>query len=145
MTEVAFHFGAPDKVRYAERLLRKATRAGSRLWVLAPEAHAALLDASLWGVAPTAFIPHCLDQAPASVRQRSAVVLAHDVHAVPEGMQVLVNLTDTMPEGFERFSRVIEVVSTEESDRQSARERWKQYTRLGYSIQRHDLQLRADA
>ncbi len=145
MTEVAFHFGAPDKLRYAERLLRKATRAGSRLWVLTPESHMSTLDASLWGLAPTSFLPPCLDTADKALLRRSAVVLASAVDDPPEGMQVLVNLTDAMPEGFERFSRVIEVVSTDEQDRLSARERWKQYTRRGYAIQRHDLQLRPDA
>jgi DNA polymerase-3 subunit chi len=44
--------------------------------------------------------------------------------------------------GFERYERVIEVVSLEDQDRQNARTRWKQYAEQGYSITRHDLKLR---
>ena len=50
-----------------------------------------------------------------------------------------------MPEGFDRFKRLIEVVSTDEADRNRARKRWKLYTAQGYAITRHDLALkRAD-
>jgi DNA polymerase-3 subunit chi len=34
------------------------------------------------------------------------------------------------------------VVSLDETDRQQARGRWKQYTSLGYAITRHDLVLK---
>ena len=36
MTEIAFHFNAPDKLAYACRFARKAQRAGARLVILAP-------------------------------------------------------------------------------------------------------------
>ena len=38
MTEVAFHFNAPDKWAYACRLLRKAVAAGAKVVVLAEPA-----------------------------------------------------------------------------------------------------------
>ena len=52
------------------------------------------------------------------------------------------NLGHEMPNGFDAFKRVIEVVSLDDADRQQARARWKQYTSLGYDIERHDLQLK---
>jgi DNA polymerase-3 subunit chi len=58
---------------------------------------------------------------------------------------VLVNIGDTFPDEFAQFERVIEVVSTRDDDRALARERWRHYTRLGYTIVRHDLELRNDA
>ncbi|MEK9802900.1 MAG: DNA polymerase III subunit chi [Curvibacter sp.] len=48
-----------------------------------------------------------------------------------------------MPDGFEQYERVIEVVSLDEDDRLQARARWKQYTARGYTIQRHDLNLQS--
>jgi DNA polymerase-3 subunit chi len=48
-----------------------------------------------------------------------------------------------MPSGFEVYTRVIEVVSTDDDDKDSARNRWKAYTQLGYAISRHDLNLRS--
>jgi DNA polymerase-3 subunit chi len=54
----------------------------------------------------------------------------------------LVNLGEQVPAGFERFERVIEVVSLDEQDRQMARSRWKHYAEHGYAITRHDLNLK---
>ena len=68
-----------------------------------------------------------------------------DVQQAPDMADVLVNLTESVALGFERFARVIEVVSTDAADRDLARQRWKQYIERGYTIARHDLTLkRAD-
>jgi DNA polymerase-3 subunit chi len=66
------------------------------------------------------------------------VVLADAVREVPHH-EVLVNLGGPVPEGFERFERLIEVVTGEEEDRRQARARWKHYADRGYAITRHDL------
>jgi DNA polymerase-3 subunit chi len=48
-----------------------------------------------------------------------------------------------VPPGFERFARVVEVVSaSDEEDRQLARLRWKHYAAQGIAIKRHDLVLK---
>jgi DNA polymerase-3 subunit chi len=54
-----------------------------------------------------------------------------------------VNLSHAVPEGFDAFERVIEVVSQDEADKQSARLRWKHYAERGLDIVRHDLQAAA--
>lgn len=143
MTEVAFHFGAPDRLAYTCRLLRKATATGARLLVRVAAAESAALDAALWNLGPTEFIPHCDALAPASVRKRSAVLLLQSDVELDSTFPVLVNLADDVPQGFERFARVIEVVSTDEQDRHLARQRWRHYTDQGYTIVRHDLKGRA--
>ena len=142
MTEVAFHFGAPDRLAYTCRLLRKATATGARLLVRSTPDLCAELDAALWNLGPTEFISHCNATAVQAVRARSAVLLVDEADALDAGFPVLVNLGDDVPQGFEQFQRVIEVVSTDEQDRSLARQRWKQYTALGYTITRHDLKLR---
>ena len=145
MTELAFHFGAPDKVAYTCRLLRKAVGSGARVVVLATADTAAQLDADLWALSTTEFVPHCVADAGESLRSRSPVVIANGVQQVPGMTDVLVNLTDAVPPGFAQFARVIEVVSTDPDDRDMARQRWRHYTEQGYAIQRHDLTLkRAD-
>jgi DNA polymerase-3 subunit chi len=146
VSEIAFHFGAPDKVAYACRLLRKATSGGLKVTVLGTAEVLRKLDQDLWGVGPTDFVTHCTDQAQASVVQASLVVLSESLQdAVQKTVPlapILVNLGTFFPDGFERFERVIEVVSTDDDDRAHARDRWKQYTKLGYTIVRHDLALR---
>ncbi len=144
MTEVAFHFGAPDRLAYTCRLLRKATATGARLQVRASADTRVALDAALWNLGPTDFISHCDATAPDSVRSRSAVLLLDpDVSVQPE-FPILVNLADDVPDGFEQFQRVIEIVSTDAQDRNLARLRWKHYTEWGYTITRHDLKSRAE-
>ncbi len=144
MTALAFHFGAPDKVAYTCRLLRKAVGSGVRVLVLSDAPTASRLDSALWSVSPTDFVAHCDTSAATAVQRRSAVLLstAEQVGEQAPDYAVLVNLRSEVPDGFASFNRVIEVVSVDEDDRQLARRRWKRYTELGFSIQRHDLQLK---
>ena len=144
MTAIAFHFGAPDRLAYTCRLLRKATATGARLLVRADAATLAALDTALWNLGATDFITHCDAQAPQAMRQRSSVVLLPSDAALDTSLPVLVNLAEDVPQGFDQFARVIEIVSTDAQDRNQARQRWKQYTALGFAITRHDLQARAE-
>jgi DNA polymerase-3 subunit chi len=143
VTDVAFHFGAPDKVAYTVRLLRKAVGTGARVVVMADLDTLERLDVALWTSAPTDFLTHCWVDASGAAAALSAVTLSHGgpelAGPVPD---VLVNLGEAMPAAFERFPRVIEVVSLDDGDRQHARQRWKTYAALGYAIDRRDLNLR---
>lgn len=143
MTEIAFHFGANDKLAYTCRLLRKATSTGARLLVRGPADRMAALDIALWNVGAVDFVTHCDASAAQHIQQRSAVMLQDEAAPLRPEWPILVNLSDDVPQGFERFQRVIEVVSTEDADRNLARQRWKQYTERGYAITRHDLTARA--
>lgn len=141
MTEIAFHFNAPDKSAYACRLSRKYVKGGHRLVLTGSEDVLRALDQQLWTFSPQDFVPHCMATSPAAMLQATPVVLANDPQQAPH-VQVLVNLGDGVPSGFERFARVIEVVSNDPDDRAQARERWRHYASRGYAIVRHDLQLK---
>ncbi|MEN9713216.1 MAG: hypothetical protein RLY90_1477 [Pseudomonadota bacterium] len=144
MTEIAFHFNAPDKLAYACRLLRKAVSSGAQVVVTGDAARLSALDTQLWTFAALEFVPHCRADSPAEQRLASPVILATDLqdhNALPHH-QVLVNLGQEVVPGYERFERVIEVVTLDDSDRQFARQRWKHYADRGYSITRHDLKLK---
>jgi DNA polymerase-3 subunit chi len=142
MTEVAFHFNAPDKLAYACRLLRKAVGAGSRVVVTAQAKDLQLLDSLLWTFSKLDFVPHALQSAEAGVLAASPVILSESAADAPH-QQVLLNLGPQVPDGFERFERLIEVVTLDEADRQTARSRWKHYADRGLAITRHDLNLKA--
>jgi DNA polymerase III subunit chi len=149
MTEVAFHFNAPDKLAYACRLLRKAVAQGSRVVVTAPAEMLARLDVLLWTFSQADFVAHVrlpIRYAPHAGTDASlslAPVVLVDDAAAPDlpHRQVLLNLGVDMPQGFAAYARVIEVVGLDEQDRQLARGRWKNYAAQGYAIVRHDLQL----
>ena len=144
MTDVAFHFNAPDRMAYACRLLRKAVGSGASVVVTGSSDTLQQLDLALWTFSSTDFVPHCQLDSDAGVVAASPVLLAASLEAVPQ-RQVLLNLGESVPDGFERFERVIEVVSLDQQDRQLARARWKQYTDRGHAITRHDLTLKTSA
>ena len=141
MTEVAFHFNAPDPVAYSCRLLRKAVSSGAKLVVVGMPYTLQQLDAALWTFSATDFLPHCSLEHEDCVIAASPVILATTTGSVPH-RQVLLNLGVLVPGGFEQFERVIEVVGLDDEDRQLARGRWKHYAGLGYEITRHDLNLK---
>lgn len=144
MTEIAFHFNAPDKLAYACRLLRKAVSSGAQVVVTGDASSLSALDTQLWTFAALEFVPHCRADSPVEQRRASPVILSADLHdptALPHH-QVLVNLGQEVAPGYERFERVIEVVTLDDTDRQWARQRWKHYADRGYSITRHDLKLK---
>jgi len=141
MTEVAFHFNVPDKLGYACRLLRKAAGSGAKVVVTGDPEVLATLDAELWTFSPLEFIPHCQVTADSQLVAASPVLLADTPRGTPHH-EVLVNLGTGVPEGFERFERLIEVVTQDDGDRQRARSRWKHYADRGYAITRHDLAAR---
>ena len=142
MTEVAFHFNAPDPVAYACRLLRKAVSSGARMVVLGMPDTLQQLDLALWTFSPPDFVPHCHVDSDPRIVAMSPVILASSTESLPH-QQVLLNLDHRVPDGFERFDRVIEVVGLDDEDRQLARGRWKHYTDRGYTITRHDLNLKS--
>lgn len=145
MTEIAFHFNAPDKLAYACRLLRKAVKSGSRVVVTGDAASLQALDTLLWTFSAHEFLPHCRAGSSAEQLLASPVVLAAQIEggaALPHH-QVLLNLGDVVAPGYERFERAIEVVTLDEQERQKARLRWKHYADRGYSITRHDLNLKS--
>jgi DNA polymerase III subunit chi len=142
VTEIAFHFGAPDKIGYVCRLLRKAVRQGHRVTVYTDPDDLTGLDDKLWAVSPVDFVAHCRVDAASTVRHLSPVVLASTELPVPEIRPMLVNVSQALPADFQQYARLIEVVSLDEADRAQARLRWKKYVQMGYTLIKHDLKLK---
>jgi DNA polymerase III subunit chi len=139
VTEVSFHFNAPDKLEHACRLMRKALASGAKVVVTADSALLGRLDVALWSFSPLEFLPHCLQEASTpAMLAASPIVLSESARAAPHH-HVLVNLGTCVPEGFERFERLIEIVTTDEDDRQHGRLRWKHYSDRGYAIRRENI------
>lgn len=144
MTEIAFHFNVPDKLVYSCRLLRKAYLSGAKVVVTAEPAVLTQLDQLLWSFSATEFVPHCRLTAEAGTLTATPVLLAESLTAIPNH-GVVVNLGHGVPDQFERFERLIEVVTQADSDRLAARSRWKHYTDRGYTMKRHDLAASGEA
>ena len=145
MTQIVFHVNVPEPLVYACRLLRKAHRVGTKMAVWALPDRLQALDQLLWAFDPTAFIPHAM-LAPVGghvteIETESpeiAIYLLTDLWVTPVSVHSLLNLHDSVVKPLHRFERVIEIVSNQEPQLQSARQRWKHYLASGYSPQKHE-------
>jgi DNA polymerase-3 subunit chi len=144
MTRIEFHFNAPERLPYVCRLLRKAHRQSLRTGVLGSEAVLRQLTAALWTFSDTDFLPHSCMNDPQNLQAASPIQLHMDP-ARCLGLDLLVNLGDEVPQGFEQFNRLIEVVATDDHGRMTARQRWRHYTAQGYELVQHDLSKVASA
>jgi DNA polymerase-3 subunit chi len=145
MTQVDFHFNAADKWHYVCRLLRKASAQGRKIGVWSSQESLQGLNQSLWQLTATDFVTHCLIDDDQACVQNSMVVLGADWSALRKikHLDVYLNVNDVAPPEFNALNRLIEVVGPEEQDKLAARQRWKQYTQLGFAIHRYDLAAQA--
>lgn len=143
MTRIEFHFNTHERLLHTCRLLRKARTQNLRIAVVGSTVTLKQLDDALWRFQDVSFLAHCTAQDPPAVQLASPVALGPDPHGW--GMhEVLVNLGDDVPIGFERFERLIEIVSLDDHGRAQSRLRWRHYKSLGYELLQHDLS-KADA
>ena len=138
MTLIEFHFNAPDRLQYVCRLLRKATLQGARLGVVGAEPSLRQLDAVLWKFSDIAFLPHSTSADTLAVQEASPIRLHVDPSQLV-GLDVLINLGEDVPQGFEKFERLIEIVAGDDYEKMMARKRWRHYVDQGYDLSQHDL------
>jgi DNA polymerase-3 subunit chi len=140
VTRIDFHFNVDHRVHYACRVTRKARAAGKRLVVYTRSAERlAQYDAALWTFSALDFLPHVYAGTP--LAPSTPILLALD-HATAPASDVLLTLDDEAPPEFgvlfERYERVIEVVSRDDGDRERARGRFKAYKQHGYQPTTYD-------
>ncbi len=128
--KVEFHSGVVDKLGSACGFLRKAGEAGAAVTVCGDEATLDRLDLALWCAEPLSFLPH-LRLRPGrpivqSLLARTPILLTD--RADPSvGGAVLLNLGPELAEHWERFERVVEIISNEPDDAAAGRLRWRHY------------------
>ncbi len=137
MTKIDFYFHVENKMQTACALSAKAYSRGLRVLAFCADAEASQkFSRLLWTTPAISFVPHCApDDKLAAI---TPVIVDHDGSNLLHD-QVLINLRREWPPFFGRFARLIEIVSLDEDDRLTARERYKFYRDRGYEIQNHDL------
>lgn len=138
---VEFHHGMSDKLVYAQRLVRKAYRAGARVVVTGEAVTLRALDQQLWVADEQDFIPHVLDAGEGLPPRLHAtpIWLTTVPDRVPAGHTVLVNVGDQIPTGLNGYQRLFEIVTHDPSDRQQGRARWKAYQAMGWDVRPHEV------
>lgn len=141
MTRVDFYVlgAAGDRARqqFACRLAEKAYRLDNTIHIRTTDQQAAeQLDELLWTYRDGSFVPHELStgniepQAPITIGQQDSPRQKTDL---------LINLTDEIPEGCEAFPRVAEIVTSDEDARLRSRQRYARYRELGHTLETHKL------
>ena len=131
-----------DKPRFREQplllaceLAKKAFAAQQLTLILVRDfAEAEALDELLWAFDDDAMIPHQL--AGDDDDEHTAVLI------VPPGVDtadrpLVINLRESCPAG--NYQRVLEVVAADPAAREGSRTRWREYQRLGFEVQKHDM------
>ena len=137
MTSIDFYFNAEDRLQVACRLAGKAVKQGSRMLIYAPDSElAGRLDALMWSWPAIGFVPHCRVDAPLAADTPVLIASGDDT---PADCELLLNLGRECPPHFERFSRLLEVVSQNDEEKASGRNRYRFYKERGYAIASHDL------
>lgn len=137
MTEVFFYHGAADKIAAACALLGGAYAKNKPVLVYAPDSEVANgVDRMLWTQSALSFVPHCHGNSP--LAGETPILITDNLDKVPQDDR-LMNLSQEVPPGFSRFHSLIEVVSQEPADRDSARERVRFYKDRGYEVRYFDL------
>ena len=137
MTEIFFYTQAGNKLQTACAVTVKALARGMKVMLFTQDAPGTeRLSKLLWTAPATGFVPHCrcadrLAPVTPVILDHAADPLVHD--------QVLVNLCGKTPPFFSRFQRLVEIVGTEDADREAARDRYRFYRDRGYPIHTHQL------
>ena len=137
MTSIDFYFNAADRLQVACRLAGKAVAQAKRVVIYAPLPEVAhRIDRLLWTWPAISFVPHCM--ADDALAGETPVLIAADADAAPVS-DVLLNLGEDCPDFFERYDRLLEIVSQDDADRKTGRARYAWYRDRGYAIRNHDL------
>ncbi len=120
------------------RLAEKAVGQGLKVYIHRESREQALmLDELLWTYKDVGFIPHAMD----NDHQAGSVpvVLGHGDGTQHGQAGLLINMNSAVPDFFERFERISELVDQSEAVKQDARQRFRFYKERGYTPDTHNL------
>ncbi len=142
MSRVDFYIlaatGEPARQKFACRLAEKAYRLKHTVHIhTANRQQAEVLDDLLWTFRDGSFVPHEVLDMPGR-RTSAPVTIGFEESGIGE-QDLLINLTDEVPEMAASFPRVAELVTSDEQSRKLSRKRFVHYRELGAELQSHNI------
>ena len=123
--------------RFACTMAKKAWAAGNRVHIhTQSEENAKNMDDLLWTFRDISFIPHEIYDG--SVNEETPVTIGFG-KSFPEVSQVIINLDKEIPEFVNSFERIVEIVGGDETNKQFARQRYKQYKSGDFETHDHKI------
>lgn len=142
MTRIEFYSNVTDKQYLLASIVEKALYKQKQITVFTEDIESAnSVSTCLWQNQPSSFLPHVM--AHQTHADKTPIIIACKKNSAGQADDVtqdelLINLTKLEPPFFSRFTHLIEIVGNEESDKASARQRYKFYRDRGYEIQHFD-------
>ena len=150
MARIDFHSQVNNKPLYSCRLIRKIMASPREdlpmrnIVVVGSKEFLRELDSQLWTFSASDFLPHAWGADDFAIETPIVLVEsfeAPELDALPHG-DVLIHVGRNLPKSVEslaaRFPRIVEIVSTDEADRQAGRERYKAYRDQGHELHNFD-------
>ena len=142
MPEVTFYLlpsqSQQERQAFACKLIEKVYRSGYFCYVLTDsESQSKQIDDQLWTFRPGSFVPHQLyhDQLP---QIQQSILIGSE--PIPEQWRkVVINLSSSQPQQFERCERILEILDNSEETKQAGRDRYRCYQNAGVKITTYKL------
>ncbi len=129
---------ATGRLKLACKLAEKAYLAAQSvlIWHSQPEELKAL-DELLWTFRDGSFVPH--DWLTAEAPDTEAPIVLSTTAIPSRTFDVIINLSEDLPEGLDRSRRVIEIIDGDETRRSASRSRFKAYRDRGVAPTSHNI------
>jgi DNA polymerase-3 subunit chi len=127
-----------DRDRFACRLIEKVYKQNRRIFIYVSNEQAAnALDELLWTYRDDSFLPHHIQ----GEGPNPPPPIQIGFNTPPAGERdILLNLSNSVPEFFTRFSRVLEIVPNDPTAKEILRKLYREYRAKGFEITTHQLQ-----
>ncbi len=94
------------------------------------------LDDLLWSYRPESFLPHCVIGT--DLDEDVSIIIGY-ADKYQKGFDVLINLSQNIPEFHNEFNRIVEIIPATEDAKAQGRLRWKQYKDAANELDTHDV------
>ena len=129
MTNVQFIFNVEDKsILLQKLLLQNLKKKKTSLVFCKDQSELRALSENLWVNSGVNFFPHMVDEP----YENEMIILSDD--RIDWMDDTLINFSDSMINGFNRYLKLIELVTDDDETKEKARDRFKFYKDCGYKL-----------
>lgn len=142
MPEISFYIlptsSDQDRYKFVCKLTEKIYRAKNKVYILTKtETQNQKIDDLLWRFRAGSFVPHDVyRESPPATENR---VLIGSANAPESWQQTIINLSNYCPDNLEQSERILEILDGDETNKQSGRQRYRQYQQSGFNINTHQM------
>ena len=122
-------------MRTACRVAEKAFQAGLKIHLkTSSKPETEKLDSLLWTFRDRSFIPHQIFDS-----SKSSCMVTLSADNGPDDAEILINLCDHIPDNFEQFKRIVEIIDNKDASVNAGRKRYRFYREKGYKPNHHEV------